>query len=73
MFAPDAGIQQIRYKRAFGRTLGAKRDFVVLKGQVGQLEHAIGNSDKLLMNKEVGFKCLHYSVSESSGRVKIAV
>jgi len=25
------------------------------------------------MNNEVGFKCMHYSVSESSGRVKIAV
>jgi len=25
------------------------------------------------MNEEVGFKCLHYSVSESSGKVTISV
>jgi len=73
VFEKDADIQQIRYKRAFGRVLTAKRDFVVMKGQVMQLEHAVKHEDKMVMNAEVGFKCYHYSVSESSGRVKIAV
>jgi hypothetical protein len=73
VFEPDADIQQIRYKRAFGKVLGAKRDFVVMKGQVLQLEHDVEGKEKLVMNTEVGFKCLHYSVSESSGHVKVAV
>ena len=33
VFEPDVDIQQIRYKRAFGKVLGAKRDFIIMKGQ----------------------------------------
>lgn len=66
VFEPDNDLQQIRYKRAFGRVLGAKRDFVILKGQVGQAEHKLENEASLEFNDEIGFKSLHYSVSESS-------
>ena len=45
VFEPDNEIQQIRYKRAFGKILGAKRDFVIMKGQVGQAEHILENQD----------------------------
>lgn len=51
----------------------AKRDFVIMKGQACQIEHDVANKSKLTLNNEIGFKCLHYSVAESSGRVKIAV
>lgn len=35
VFDADTELHAIRYKRAFGRVLGAKRDFVIMKGQVG--------------------------------------
>jgi solute carrier family 8 (sodium/calcium exchanger) len=73
VFEPDNEIQQIRYKRAFGRALGAKRDFVILKGQVGQMEHIVEDAHKLTFNEEVGFKCLHYSVSEGSGKIDLTI
>jgi hypothetical protein len=73
VFEPDTDIQQIRYKRAFGKMLGSKRDFVIMKGQVGQAEHEIENMNKLVMNPDVGFKSLHYSVTESSGKVRVEV
>jgi len=73
VFEADSEIQQIRYKRAFGRVLGAKRDFVIMKGQVGQNEHVLENQHQLIMNEEIGFKCLHYSVSESSEKISISV
>lgn len=44
IFEADSELQQIRYKRAFGRVLGAKRDFVIMKGQVGQQEHILENA-----------------------------
>lgn len=73
VFEPDNDIQQIRYKRAFGKTLGAKRDFVIMKGQIGQQEHVLANSQQIEMNPEVGFKCLHYSVTENAGTVKVQI
>ena len=36
VFEIDSEIHAIRYKRAFGKILGSKRDFVIMKGQVGQ-------------------------------------
>ena len=37
------------------------------------MEHEVQNKERLLLNNEIGFKCLHYSVAESNGRVKIAI
>lgn len=73
VFEPDNDLQQIRYKRSFGTILRSKRDFVILKGQVGQSEHDVENKQKLVMNTEIGFKCLHYSITESSGVVRVAI
>jgi hypothetical protein len=73
VFEPDNEIQQIRFKRAFGKILGAKRDFVIMKGQIGQSEHILENHEHLIMNEEIGFKCLHYSVSEASKKVTVTI
>jgi len=35
VFESDSDLQQLKYKRAFGKVLGSKRDFVIMKGQVG--------------------------------------
>lgn len=73
VFEPDIDIQQIRYKRAFGRVLGAKRDFVIIKNQEGQAEHKLEGENQLDFNDKIGFKCLHYSVAEASGTVKVTI
>lgn len=42
-----------------------------LKGTRQQLEHKVQASAR--QNPEIGFKCLHYSVTESSGFVEIII
>ncbi len=44
-----------------------------MKGQVGQVEHRQENMHMLNLNPKVGFRCLHYSVTESSGFVELAL
>lgn len=47
---------------------------VVAKGEVLKLEHAHAEHiDDKLKNPDYGFKCLHYSVSESSGSLKVHI
>jgi hypothetical protein len=47
------------------------KDFIKLKGSRGQIEstnHKVQNE-----NDMVGFKCLHYSVTESNGTVEVVI
>ena len=53
--------------------MSAKRDFIVVKGTVGQAEHLEENMNKLDRNKDVGFRARHYSVAENSGTVIVTV
>jgi hypothetical protein len=48
------------------------KDFVNLNGIKGQLEHNEVNAIENL-NENVGFKCLHYSVTESNGKVELTI
>lgn len=46
----------------------------VAKGEIVKFEHAhASNLDKRDRNPEFGFKCLHYSVSEGSGSIRIYI
>ena len=47
------------------------KEFIKLKNSKGQIEssqHQVANE-----NENVGFKCLHYSVTESNGTVEVTV
>ena len=44
-----------------------------MKGQVGQVEHRTENMHLMSLNPTVGFRCLHYSVTESSGFVELTL
>lgn len=69
----DKMLSRIQYRRQVGNMMAGKRP-VVGKGEVMKLEHAHAEHiDEKLKNAEYGFKCLHYSVSEASGSIKIAV
>ena len=54
--------------------MASKRDFVVVKGQVGQADCCDGEEHKKeIKNEIVGFRCLRYSVTEGSGKVHITI
>jgi hypothetical protein len=73
VFDPETNIERIAYRRNVGAQLATKRDFVVVKGTIGQAELHVENTNKLTLNEKVGFKCLHYSVTEGSGLVTITI
>lgn len=69
----DSLIKRIKYKRQVGSMMVGKRQ-VVAKGEIFKQEHLMAdNIDEKEKNELFGFVCLHYSVSEASGSLKINV
>ena len=53
--------------------MGGKRPNIA-KGQILKEEHAhADNIDEKLKNENFGFKCLHYSISEASGTLRVVI
>mgnify|MGYP003695018961 FL=1 len=53
--------------------MGTNKEFIKLKGSKGQVDHS-NDAGKVVNESEVAcFKCLHYSVTESSGTVEITI
>lgn len=48
-----------------------EKDFLALTGTVGQVENVVGKVEQ--ENENIAFKCLHYSVTESSGYVEVTI
>ena len=44
-----------------------------LKGSKGQIDHSSKLDEATVHNELIGFKCLHYSVTESNGTVEITI
>lgn len=66
-------INRIKYRKQVGNMMSGKRP-VVAKGEVIKQEHAHAEHlDEKLKNPNFGFRCLHYSVSEASGTLRIHV
>jgi hypothetical protein len=69
----DQMISRIKYRKQVGKMLSGARA-AIAKGQIMKEEHAhaknIAESEK---NPNFGFTCLHYSVSEASGHLKIEI
>ena len=66
---PDSLLERFAAKKANG--LSANKDFLEIKGQKGQIENTTQATG--VLNDTIGFKCLHYSVTESSGTVDVTV
>lgn len=68
---PERLLEKFAYRK---RNAGNAKEFVRIKGSKGQLDH---DEDARKQVKEendlVGFKCLHYSVTESNGHVEVTV
>lgn len=68
---PEKLLERFAYRK---RNQGNSKEFVRIKGSKGQLDH---DEDARRQVKEendlVGFKCLHYSVTESNGHVEVTI
>jgi len=68
---PDSLLERFAYRRQTGMA-GNSKDFIKLKGTRGQIDHdetvKVENE-----NEQLGFKCLHYSVTESNGNVELTI
>jgi len=51
--------------------MSSRKEFVKLKGSKGQIAHEEAKVE--VENDQIGFKCLHYSVTESNGFVEISI
>jgi len=66
-------LSRIKYRRQVGNTVGGKRK-PIAKGEILKQEHAHAELlDVSEKNQNFGFDCLHYSVSEASGSLKIKI
>jgi len=66
---PDTLLERFAARKA--NQLGATKDFVEIKGVKGQIENVSAQVENA--NELIGFKCLHYSVTESSGHVELTI
>jgi len=68
---PERLLEKFAYRK---RNAGNAKEFVRIKGSKGQLDH--DEDARKQVNEEndlVGFKCLHYSVTESNGHVEVTI
>jgi hypothetical protein len=68
---PEKLLERFAYRK---RNAANAKEFVRIKGSKGQLDHdEEARRNVKEENDLVGFKCLHYSVTESNGHVEITI
>jgi hypothetical protein len=68
---PDSLLERFAAKKA--NKVGKTADFLEMKGGIkGQVDHEASKKTDF-QNAYVGFKCLHYSVTENAGAAKVTV
>lgn len=68
---PEKLLERFAYRK---RTAGNTKEFVRIKGTKGQLDHDEEMRKHVKEENDlVGFKCLHYSVTESNGHVEVVI
>lgn len=66
-------VDRITYRRQVGNVLAGKKD-VIKHGEIYRKEHLMAHHlDANNRNPLFGFACLHYSVSESSGYLRVKI
>lgn len=66
-------IARMKYRRAVQNAFTGKRP-AIAKGEIIRQEHEHAEFlDEKNKNEDFGFSCLHYSVSEAAGTLKIMV
>ena len=67
---PESLFEKFAYRKA--HNLAGSKEFLAMKGQKFQVENQ-PTKPILRENKVIGFKCMHYSVTESAGTVKLTI
>lgn len=68
---PEQLLERFAYRK---RNQANAKEFVRIKGSKGQLDHDEDVRKQVKEENElVGFKCLHYSVTESNGHVEVTI
>jgi len=69
----EASIGRIKYRKQVNNFISGKRKEIA-KGEIVRKEnaHAEGLEEKD-KNEDFGFSCLHYSVSEAAGKLKVKI
>ena len=65
-------MERFAYRKKAGMSSSGK-EFIKLKGTRGQIDHNDTSTKAEYENELLGFKCLHYSVTESNGTVEITI
>lgn len=69
---PDSLLERFAYRKQAGHH--NNKEFIKLKGSRGQINHSEHETQKIeVANDLIGFKCLHYSVTESNGHVELTI
>jgi solute carrier family 8 (sodium/calcium exchanger) len=72
--APRSVVGRMKYRRVIGNQISGRKPFVVVKGMKKQVENTMANElKKEELNPYIGFKCLHYSVTEGAGQLSVII
>lgn len=66
---PDSLLERFAARK--DANFKGEKEFLSLAGTAGQIENVVGKVEQ--ENEKIAFKCLHYSVTESSGYVEVTV
>lgn len=69
---PDSLLERFAYRKQAG-IHGNTKEFIKMKGSKGQIDHSSKIEHIKVPNELIGFKCLHYSVTESNGTVDVTI
>lgn len=76
MLKPKSVVaERLQYRKSIGKLISGKKKVGVVKGEknIEELKTAHDEFQKHELNPKIGFRCLHYSVTESSGVLRVIV
>ena len=76
MLKPQSVVsERLQYRKSIGKLISGNRKVAVTKGEqnIEELKTAKDEFHKHELNPMIGFRCLHYSVTESSGVLRVIV
>lgn len=70
----DNMMTRIKYRRQVTNFIAGKQRAPIAKGEIIKQEHVqASHIDETEKNADYGFSCLHYSVSEASGSIRVKI
>lgn len=76
MLKPKSVVsERLQYRKTLGNMISGRQKVAVVKGEknIEELKSAEDMFQKHELNPKIGFRCLHYSVTESIGTLKVII